>query len=204
MQEIQMNNSTIKVEEVNGKTIITIDTTDADIIVNNNCLWSKFDKPEYEHVPVVLRSYIQDKSDFIELKDGVVTADLWKFGTICATFYIPQNKRDDIKARMDFIESMELLEHDYIRNSNYIDKETADALMSKFNQLFSEIEESIKKAGYKFVPSHGTNNGVGGYWDVIFSLDKWNEDAFNTIWEKISLFEDYMNTVGNEFNIYFV
>lgn len=204
MKQIQMGNSTINVKEVKGKTIISIDTSDADIIVNNQQIDSKLYKPEYQQLPDELLSYIKDKNDFIKVEDGMITADLWLFGTTCATFYIPQNKRDNIKARMDFIDSMEILEHEYIRNSANIDDETADSLMKEFNRLFSDIEASVKEAGYLFVPSHPTENGVGGWWDVIFSLDKWNENAFNAIWEKISLFEDYMNTVGNEFNIYFV
>lgn len=202
MQEIQMNNSTIKVEEVNGKTIISIDTTDADIIVNNQCIWSKFDKPEYEHVPVVLRNYIHDNCTFIKEQDGNVTADLSLFGSICATFYISSNKKEVIRARMDFIDSMEILEHEYIRNSANIDDETADSLMKEFNQLFSDIETSAKEAGYQFVPSHPTEDGIGGWWDVIFPLEKWNEKAFNSIWEKISIFYDYLNNVGSDYDLF--
>jgi hypothetical protein len=202
MTQITLNGSEVKVEEVNGKTVVSIDSPDADIVVNGICIWSKYDKPEYNEVPVPLRSFIHERNDYLKKEDDKVVADLWyKESHTCATLYIPMNKRKAIIARLDLITDMNELEHDYLRNRENIDSETADSLVTEFNELFSNIKNLVKEAGYKLFYSHGSGELLQGWWDVSFQLDKWNEEQFLLIWNSFTIFNDRLKNVYQQYGL---
>lgn len=200
MGKLTLNGTEVKTQKVDGKTIVHIDTPDADIYINGVCVWSKYDKPEYDKVPAVLRSFIEGKNDFLKEENEKVVADLWlKDSLTCATFYMPKNTRDAIVARLDLITSMQDLEFEYLRNKTNIDDKTADSLVEEFTGLFKDIEDAVQSAGYKLAFSHPSGDFPHAWWDVIFPLKKWNEEAFLHIWGKFSLFNKRVNEIFEEY-----
>lgn len=202
MNTLVINKSKVKVEETKGKTIINIDTQDADIIVNGVVIWSKFDKPEYLSIPPVLRSFIEQRQTYLSENGESVEADVHdKEIPIGGTFYIPRNIRRPIVTRFDYISSLKDLEFEVLRNHGNILQETADKLVKEFNDLEKEILKAVKDAGYKFKPSHGSGDGIQFWWDVIFDLENWNEDAFINIWRKLGDFESHLNVVYDKYGL---
>lgn len=120
-KQFKINGTEIILEEVNEKTVVTINTEDADIIVNGSTIWSKYDKPEYMDIPSVLRRFIYGKQDYLKVEEELVTVDCLLPNTYtCATFLIPKNKQKPVSVRFDFITSIEELEFGFIRNKKIL------------------------------------------------------------------------------------
>lgn len=201
MNQITLNGTEVKVEEVNGKTIVSIQTSDADVHINEQCIWSKYDKPEYKDVPVILRNFIHERNDFLKSEEAHVVADLWeKDSTVCSTFYIPKNKRDKIVARLDLITSVDDLEHEYLRNRSEIDNKTANHLTEEFRELFKNIKKAVSDAGYHLSYSHASGDFHDAWWDVSFRLEDWNEDRFRHIWNEFKAFDKRLNEVMDTYS----
>lgn len=200
MNQINLNGTEVKVEEINGKTIVSIQTADADVHINEQCIWSKYDKPEYMDVPVVLRDFIRGRNDFLKTEEKQVVADLWEKGsTVCSTLYIPKNKREKIVARLDLITSLDDLEHDYLRNRTDIDEDTANRLSEEFKTLFKNIEKTVNEAGYQLSFSHASGIDYYGWWDVSFNLEEWNEEQFLSIWNSFIAFDKRLSEVSKKY-----
>lgn len=196
MNQIILNGTEVKVEEIQGKTVITIETENADVVVNDNCIWSKYDQPEYMNVPVVLRDFIYDRNTYLAMDGDLAVADLNQIDNyVCATFYMPNNQREAVYARLDLISSMEDLEDEYLRNRSDISEESADELIKEFKELFASIEQRVQEAGYRLSHSHDSGDFLHGWWDISFTLDKWNEEKFLAIWNAFNAFDKKLREV---------
>ncbi|MDF2879604.1 MAG: hypothetical protein K0R54_161 [Clostridiaceae bacterium] len=166
--------------------IINIETTNADIFINGVCIWSKYDKEEYKNIPSVMKEYIADNNSFIEENDdGETTVDV-DLNDDIVTFYFPKNNRKKITARVDFFNSLDEIESVYIRETESIDKETADKIMVELRNDFNEIMELSKKYKFDFVFSHSMGEKHYGWWDIKFTIKDWNEDNLKKFHSKIS------------------
>ncbi len=106
-----------------------------------------------------------------------------------------------ITARFDLIDSIDELEDDYIRNTKNIDGKTADALMGEIKSMWKELEDTIKSYDYKFAYSHSMNDSCGGWWDIIFKRQNWNEDNFKNICTLVTKFNKYIDDIWKEYNL---
>lgn len=198
---IEMNGTKVEVKVESGKTIIQIITEDADVSINGEYIYQKYDLPEYNHIPVVLRPFVHDHQEFIQDDGEQITGDLWlEENNTCASFYIPKNSRKPIVVRFGYVSSLKDIEEEFIRNRRDIDEETANQLMEELYGLEQTLLKEIEAAGYKFAPSHGSGRGFHCWWDVIFPLKKWNEEQFVTVWNAIDTFNKRYNSICYQYN----
>lgn len=198
---LELKGTEITLEDNEKNPVVNINTENADIYINGVLVWQRYEQEELAYVPVRMRNFIADHNDFIQLEDGIVTSDLWVNGS-SIEIYIPVNARKLIIARFDLIEDIDILETDFIRNSENIDDETADKIMNKFKSLWNEIEETAKKYNYKFNYSHSMDDGYcGGWWDIDFKRKDWNEDNFKSFSNLITEFNKYFNEVLDKYKL---
>lgn len=198
---LELKGTEITLEDNEKNPVVNINTENADIYINGVLVWQRYEHEELAYVPVQMRNFIADHNDFIQLEDGIITSNLL-VNDSSIDIYIPVNARKLITARFDLIEDMEILETDFIRNSENIDDETADKIMNKFKSLWNEIEEAAKKYNYKFDYSHSMDDGYcGGWWDIDFKRKDWNEDNFKSFSNLITKFNKYFNEVWDKYKL---
>lgn len=203
-KSLELKDTEIIVEDNVKNPIVNIKTENADIYINGVLVWSRYndDDEELAYVPKAMRNFIADKNHFIEIKNNVIITDMYINGA-SVEIYIPINARDLITARFDLINSIDELGNDYIGNTENIDSKTANIIMEEIESMWKEIEDTIKTYGYIFTYSHSMDDGYygGGWWDVIFKRQDWNEDNFKNICTLVTKFNDYFDNIWEKYNL---
>lgn len=199
-KSLELKGTEIILEDNAKNPIVNIKTENADIYINEVLVWSRYENKELAYIPETMRNIIADNNCFMEVKNDVVTVDMC-VNEASIEMYIPINARKLITARFDLIDSIDELEDDYIRNTKNIDGKTADALMGEIKSMWKELEDTIKSYDYKFAYSHSMNDSCGGWWDIIFKRQNWNEDNFKNICTLVTKFNKYIDDIWKEYNL---
>lgn len=66
--------------------------------------------------------------------------------------------------------------------------------------MYHNIQEAVETVGYRLGYSHTMSDiPCGGWWDIIFDLKDWNEEAFLTIWENFEKFNKRFRDVLDQY-----
>jgi len=191
----------IEVKEDKKSPIVNIITADADIYVNGTLIWQQYEQDEYEFISPILRSFISRNNPYLERreknKDTLAEFDVENQSV---AFIIPFNTNKPITARVDLINSMEILESDYIRNTTVITEETADKIMFKLKKIWMELEQKVQASNFTLSYSHSMGESYYGWWDIDFLLKNWNEQNFIEVMKLVDKFNKTLNEYQDKYN----
>lgn len=162
------------------------------------------DSTLFEKMPAVVADWMKarTKTDFLEMKDGWITTDVWlEKAMVNATFYLG-DKEGTITARMDFITGMDDLKYECLTNQTTLDENGVKEAMSEFETIFSDLKSFVSEAGYRLGLSHPTGDGIGAYWDVVMTEDTFDGEAFEHIWKKFIEFDEKLTNIVNDYSRY--
>lgn len=193
----------ISIEESKKAPIINIETKDADIYINGVLVWQKYDKEEYALIPPALRDFIHRNNPYLEKnEDDSLTLAEFDVENQSTTFLIPFNSKKFIRVRVDLIDSMEILESDYIRNVSTISDETANKIVSDLKAVWNELGTILKKFKFKLQYSHSMGEAYYGWWDIVFTLGNWNEQNFIEVMQVVDKFNKTLRKYEEEYEFY--
>lgn len=202
METVELGTTMVELSEQDGKQILRIMTEDADVHINGQLVWAKYDNPFYRHIPPVLRDYIKRYEDYMEEHKEELAVDLYHPElTAQASWYIPHNIIKPIKIRFDYLNSLDEFETDSLRNCTAIAETDADRYMQQLRAIDGSIKATCSLVGYTFVYSHASE-GFSGWWDIVFPLDKWDEQVVNDLWGLIDQFNKILREINAEYGIY--
>jgi hypothetical protein len=194
-QTIELNGTTLNVQEENGIVTIHINSKDAVVYMNNELMWSiGNEKEEYKRIPRTYHDYLIKHSYSMEVdqKGQKTIADVANGEDIM--FLFPFNRKLDVHARFGFITSVEEVRM-YLEERD-IEGE-AEVIAEKFNHLKKFIEDK----GYQFIYSHAADDWAWGWWDVVVDPGEWNESIFSKIIKEISRFKKNLYDMMEKYNL---
>lgn len=187
---VENNNDKITVEVVetekgigvliNGKTM--------DVSVNEQLIYSKYDKEEYKYIIPSLRDfvskYICTWGDGIEIKEDNVLCDLLINGVEC-WINMPHNRasRDTVSI------------YNSLFSYEKIKDELSDPKMLNGEKILTELINSINEIGYDFKFAWGGDEYDDTY-GLVIPINDFNEEK---ILKCMNLWEDYNNKLSNLF-----
>lgn len=201
-KEISKDSTSVVLEQNKEKmTSVHIQSEDADIYVNGELVWQKYDNPEYAKIPPNYRAFVKERSNYMKDKGDKIEVDCHDRNIrSVATFYFPKNLRNPISVRFDLITSLEHYEADYLRNHTDIDDATADNLTAELKLLWKALEDEIHSYGWKFYYSHD-DEGCWGWWDVVFKNSAWNEEHLLSVWKRIGNIRTKVGDINDQYSM---
>lgn len=190
----------ITIEKSEVSPIVEILTNDADIYVNGVLVWQRFEEEEYRCVPPILRDFLQENNPFFE--NDVENQTLLAEFDICnenISFFIPYNAIKPISARIALISSMDELESEYIRNMSNIDDVDADRIVVELKSIWKRLEDRMEQSNFKLIYSHSMGEAFYAWWDIVFTLDNWNEDNFKKTIEIVREFNEKLSEYDKKY-----
>lgn len=140
----------------------------------------------FKEMPKHIADFLQNRAftDYlIKRKEEIVCDAYYKKLYTEATFYIEKTKK--LVIRIDYIPTPQELASEYFFNSRKVSDKEAKQLQDSLETKHQELLQMIADSGYHFSLSHSSGLSICVYWDLIIDLEKWNEDTFVPIWEKV-------------------
>jgi hypothetical protein len=164
---VESNGETIEISTIQTDKgiIVSVNGTTMDIIVNDEVIYSKFDKPEYKDIPVNLRLFIEKNlcewGNGISKEDGKICCDIACEGE---EYWVrmPTNRAK----KKDILISNWLNEYEKIGE---YDIEIPDA-----KENYEKLIKDIKSIGYEFRFAWDGNEYDSGY-ELVVPVNEFNE-----------------------------
>lgn len=158
--------------------VVSINGNTMDVIVNDDVLYSKFDKEEYKYIPVNLRSFVENNlcsyGDGIVIEKGEIKCDL-EFD--CKEYFI-QIPKNRAKNKLMYINNWL---NSYEKIYEY------DVEVPNGELKFKELVSQIKSKGYNFI-YRWDGNEYEDTWGLEISINEFDEDK---VVECIKLWDEY-------------
>lgn len=194
--------TTVELIEENGVVQVKIYTEDGVVYLNDELIYSVGnDVEEFKYIPQRFHKFILDsKMDYIEHdpKEKITTVDCHP-NDEPLTFYFPMNKKAQIVARIDFITSVSDIATEYGVSKN---EEEFHKDLELLEKMFQDVIDTVKLKGYDFKYSHAVGDWVYAWWDVIFPMDKFDENKIMEIMEKIKSFNSRLRQIKDKYEFY--
>jgi hypothetical protein len=138
-------------------------------------------------IPDPMREFVKRHANYAAVDEARGIIDLELSGSAGPTFYFPKKPESKLTARFTLTLQLSGV-MDYVR-SKLSDEAHIQTAIRSFEDMWNELTEAVKKAGYGFVYSHDMNMDCYGYWDVLLPLHSWNEKTFVAVCMAVNAFD---------------